>query len=67
MNFKYKNTDGLKVNNSKRYTDADAPDDADPSPQDVLLWRQYTHTHGLQKSCGEKGLHGRSPSSREGP
>ena len=35
--------------------DADAPDDADPSRQDLLLWPQYTHTHGLQKSCGGKG------------
>ena len=41
--------------------------DPDPGQQDLLLWLQYTHTHGLQKSCGEKGLHGRSPSSREGP
>ena len=30
-------------------------DDADPSPQDLLLWPQYTHTQGLQKSCGGKG------------
>ena len=29
--------------------------DADPSPQDLLLWQQYTNTHGLRKSCGEKG------------
>ena len=29
--------------------------DADPGPQDLLLWLQYTHTHGLQKSCGGKG------------
>ena len=28
--------------------------DTDPSQQD-LLWLQYTHTHGLQKSCGGKG------------
>ena len=35
--------------------DADAPDDADPGPQDLLLWPQYTHTHRLQKSCGGKG------------
>ena len=28
--------------------------DADPSQQD-LLWLPYTHTHELQKSCGEKG------------
>ena len=34
----------------------DAPDDADPGPQDLLLWSQYTHTHGLQKSCGGKGM-----------
>ena len=30
--------------------------DADPSPQDPVLWLQYTNTHGLQKSCGEKGM-----------
>ena len=30
--------------------DVDAPDDAD-----LLLWPQYTDTHGLQKSCGGKG------------
>ena len=29
--------------------------DADPGPQDLLLWPQYAHTHRLQKSCGEKG------------
>ena len=29
--------------------------DADPSPQDPVLWLQYTNTHGLQKSCGGKG------------
>ena len=29
--------------------------DADPGPQDLLLWLQYANTHGLQKSCGEKG------------
>ena len=28
--------------------------DADPGPQDLLLWPQYTNTHGLQKSCGGK-------------
>ena len=28
--------------------------DADPSQRD-LLWLQYSNTHGLQKSCGEKG------------
>ena len=28
--------------------------DADPGQQDPL-WLQYTNTHGLQKSCGEKG------------
>ena len=36
--------------------DADAPDDADPGQQDLLLWLQYTNTHGLQKSCGRKGM-----------
>ena len=30
--------------------------DADPGLQDPVLWRQYTNTHGLQKSCGEKGM-----------
>ena len=37
--------------------DADAPDDADCGPQDLLLRFQYsnTHTHGLQRSCGGKG------------
>ena len=36
--------------------DMDAPDDADPSPQDLLLWLQYTDIHGLQKSYGGKGM-----------
>ena len=27
---------------------------ADPGPQDLLLWWQYANTHGLQKSCGGK-------------
>ena len=35
--------------------DAEVPDDADPGLQDLLLWPQYTNTHGLQKSCGGKG------------
>ena len=26
----------------------------------VVLWQQWTNTHGLQKSCGEKGRHGHS-------
>ena len=30
--------------------------DADPGPQDLVLWLQYTSTHGLQKSCGGKGV-----------
>ena len=34
----------------------DVPDDTDPGPQDLLLWPQYTHTQGLQKSCGGKGM-----------
>ena len=29
--------------------------DADPGQQDPVLWWQQTNTHGLQKSCGEKG------------
>ena len=29
--------------------------DTDPGPQDPVLWLQYTNTHGLQKSCEEKG------------
>ena len=29
--------------------------DADPGQQDLLLWLQYSHTHGLQKYCGGKG------------
>ena len=29
--------------------------DADPGPQDPVLWLQYTNTHGLQKSCAGKG------------
>ena len=29
--------------------------DVDPDPQDPL-WLQYTHTQGLQKSCGGKGM-----------
>ena len=30
--------------------------DADPSPRDPVLWRRDTNTHGLQKSCGGKGM-----------
>ena len=30
--------------------------DVDPSLQDPVLWLQYTNTHGLQKSCGGKGM-----------
>ena len=30
--------------------------DSDPSQQDPVWWLQYTNTHGLQKSCGEKGM-----------
>ena len=30
--------------------------DTDPGPQDPVLWLQYTNTHGLQKSCGGKGM-----------
>ena len=37
-------------------SDMDAPEDADPGPQDLLLWPQYTNTHRLQKSCGGKGM-----------
>ena len=29
--------------------------EADPGQQDPVLWWQQTDTHGLQKSCGEKG------------
>ena len=29
--------------------------DTDPSPRDPVLWRQYTNTHRLHKSYGEKG------------
>ena len=32
-----------------------------------VLWQQWTNSHGLQKSCGEKGQHGHSLSEREGP
>ena len=31
-----------------------------------VLWLQWTNSHGLQKSCGEKGWHGHSLSEREG-
>ena len=31
-----------------------------------VLWQQWTNSHGLQKSCGEKGQHGHSLSEREG-
>ena len=31
-----------------------------------MLWQQWTNSHGLQKSCGEKGWHGCSLSQREG-
>ena len=40
--------------------------DADPSPWIRVLWQQWTNSHGLQKSCGEKGWHGHSLSEREG-
>ena len=30
--------------------------DVDPGPQDPVLRRQYANTHGLQKSCGGKGM-----------
>ena len=40
---------------SQPLLDADVPDDADPSPQNLPLWPQHTDTHGLQKSCGGKG------------
>ena len=40
---------------SQPLLDADVPDDADPSPQNLPLWPQHTNTHGLQKSCGGKG------------
>ena len=29
-----------------------------------MLWLQQTNSHGLQKSCGEKGQHGHSLSER---
>ena len=30
--------------------------DMDPGLQDWVLWLQYINTHGLQKSCGGKGM-----------
>ena len=30
--------------------------DADPSPQDPVLWLQYTNIHRLQKACGGKWM-----------
>ena len=41
--------------------DADAPDDTDPGPQDLLLWPQYKNTHGLQKPSGGEGMAGPLP------
>ena len=38
--------------------------EVDPGPQDPVLWLQYTNTHGLQKSCGGKGM-AWPPSKRE--
>ena len=38
--------------------------DADPGPQDPVLWVQYTNIHRVQKSCGGKGL-AWPPSKRE--
>ena len=32
-----------------------------------VLWLLRTNSHGLQKSCGEKGWHCHSLSEREGP
>ena len=32
-----------------------------------VLWLRRTNSHGLQKSCGEKGRHGPSLSERQGP
>ena len=32
-----------------------------------VLWLPWTNSHGLQKSCGEKGGQGHSLSEREGP
>ena len=29
-----------------------------------VLWQQWTNSHGLQKSCGEKGWHGHSLDGR---
>ena len=34
--------------------------DADPGPQDPVLWRQQTNTHGLPSPVEEKGQHGHS-------
>ena len=31
-----------------------------------VLWQQWTNSHTLLKSCGEKGRHGHSLSEREG-
>ena len=32
-----------------------------------VLWQQWTNTHRLQKSCGEKGLRHSLLSEKEGP
>ena len=37
-------------------TELSGGSDTDPGPQDPVLWLQYTNTHGLQKSCGEKRM-----------
>ena len=38
------------------FTRVGSPGDGDLGPQDPVLWLQYTNTHGLQKSCGGKGM-----------
>ena len=45
----------------------DVPDDTDPGQQDLLLWPQHTHTHGLQKSCGGKGTARPLPQEESAP
>ena len=41
--------------------------DADPGQQDPVLWQQWTNSHGLQKSCGEKGTAWPLSKSERGP
>ena len=36
--------------------DVESLEEMNPSQQDPVLWQQQTNSHGLQKSCGDKGM-----------